>query len=151
MASPFAIKVTVESEGRGLAQRIQAGRHDLRSDEPTSAGGTDTGPDPYDLLLAALGACTSMTLRVYAARKNWPLEKVVVRLGHGRIHAQDCTDCETKEGSIDRFEREIEVHGALSPEQRQRLLEIAEMCPVHRTLMGAKKIASRLAEAGERP
>lgn len=145
-ASTSAFQVTVESEGRGFAQRIAAGRHVLPADEPASAGGTDTGPNPYDLLLAALGACTSMTLRMYAARKKWPLEKVIVRLRHGRIHAQDCADCETKEGSIDRFEREIEMHGDLSQEQRQRLLEIAELCPVHRTLVGEKKIVTRLAD-----
>ena len=143
-------QVTVESRGKGFAQRITAGRHELAADEPASAGGTDTGPNPYDLLLAALGACTSMTLGMYAARKQWPLEGVVVRLRHGRIHARDCADCEEKEGMIDRFEREIEVRGDLSPEQRQRLLEIAEMCPVHRTLMGAKKIATTLAGSGPR-
>ena len=144
--NPSAFQVTVESQGTGFVQRIEAGRHALASDEPVSAGGTDTGPNPYDLLLAALGACTSMTLRMYAARKGWPLEGVIVRLRHGRIHAQDCADCETKEGRVDRFEREIEVLGTLEAEQRQRLLEIAEMCPVHRTLLGEKRIVSRLTE-----
>ncbi len=137
--------LVIVSEGDGgLAQDIQAGPHALRADEPVSAGGTGTGPTPYDLLLAALGACTSMTLRLYARRKEWPLERVTVRLTHDRVHAQDCANCETREGKIDRFVREVVLEGPLSSEQRACLLEIAERCPVHRTLVGEKEIRTRL-------
>jgi uncharacterized OsmC-like protein/alpha/beta superfamily hydrolase len=129
-----------------LAQEILVGRHRLAADEPASAGGSDTGPNPYDLLLAALGACTSMTLRLYADHKQWPLEGTTVHLSHAKIHAADCADCETKEGKIDRIEREIELRGPLDTAQRQRLLEIAEKCPVHRTLHSEIKIVSRLAD-----
>jgi putative redox protein len=139
--------VVVTETGQGYAQRIEAGRYILFADEPASAGGTDTGPDPYTLLLAALGACTSMTLRMYANRKKWPLESVSVRVAHERIHARDCAECETKDDSrVDRFAREITLKGPLSDEQKQRLVEIAERCPVHRTLMGQRTIATRLIE-----
>ena len=110
------------------------GRHGIRADEPLSLGGADTGPTPYDLLLASLGACTSMTLRLYADRKGWPLEDVRVELAHKKIHAKDCASCETQEGRIDRIDRWIELEGPLDEEQRRRLLEIADRCPVHRTL-----------------
>lgn len=129
-----------------LAQDVLSGRHRLAADEPVAAGGSDLGPNPYDYLLAGLGACTSMTLRLYADRKQWPLEKVTVRLSHEKIHASDCADCETKEGRIDQIEREIEIEGPLDAAQRQRLLEIAEKCPVHRTLHSEIKIVSNLAE-----
>src|SRR5262249_28043434 len=99
---------------------------------------------PYDLLIAALGSCTSMTISLYARRKQWPLQSVRVRLRHGKIHAQDCADCETKQGKIDRIEREIELIGNLDAEQRAQLMKIAEMCPVHRTLTSEVKIESRL-------
>ncbi len=128
-----------------LAQEILVGHHRLTADEPTEAGGSDLGPNPYDLLLAALGACTSMTLRLYADHKQWPLERTRVRLSHQKIHAADCADCETREGKIDQIEREIELAGPLDATQRQRLLEIAEKCPVHRTLHSEIKIRSRLA------
>jgi len=130
-----------------LAQRIVAGGHLLTADEPASAGGGDTGPNPYDLLLAALGACTSMTLRLYADHKKWPLDRVSVRLRHDKIHAADCADCETREGRIDYIERELDLAGPLDPAQRQRLLEIAEKCPVHRSLRSENKIVTRLAAA----
>jgi putative redox protein len=126
--------VVVSGSAAGFAQEIRAGRHRLAGDEPISAGGTDTGPGPYDLLLAALGACTSMTVGLYARRKQWPLESVTVRLRHSKIHAADCESCETKEGRLDRIQRDIELHGSLSDEQRARLIEIANKCPVHRTL-----------------
>jgi putative redox protein len=129
-----------------LTQEVVAGSHRLLADEPVSAGGGDLGPNPYDYLLAALGACTSMTLRLYADRKKWPLEKVTVRLRHEKIHAADCADCETKDGKIDRIEREIDVSGPLDSAQRARLLQIAEMCPVHKTLNSEIKIVSKLAE-----
>lgn len=127
-------EVTVRGSGPGLVQHIEARSHRLTADEPVALGGTDTGPTPYDLLLGALGACASITLRLYAQRKGWPLEEVTVRLRHSRIHAQDCADCETKEGYIDRIEWSIDISGELTAEQRARLLEIAQRCPVHRTL-----------------
>jgi putative redox protein len=139
-------EVWVQGGPRGLVQEIFAGPHRLRADEPRDAGGTDAGPDPYALLLSALGACTSMTLRMYADRKGWPLEQIGVRLRHSRIHAADCAECETKEGQIDRIERELVLRGALSPEQRQRLREIADRCPVHRTLSGEIAIRTALAD-----
>ncbi len=136
-------EVIVGSDGY-LKQRITAGNHTLVADEPSEAGGSDAGPDPYSLLLAALGACTSMTLQVYARRKQWPLEKVEVRLRHSRIHAEDCEACETREGSIDRIERQISLTGQLSEDQRARLLEIAGRCPVHRTLTSEISIEDSL-------
>jgi putative redox protein len=136
--------VTVRGGARGLIQEIEAGRHYLTADEPLSAGGADAGPSPYDYLLAALGTCTSMTLSMYARQKQWPLEGVTVRLSHSRIHAADCAECETKDGKLDRIDREIALAGALSPEQRARLLEIADRCPVHRTLTSEISIRSRL-------
>jgi len=137
-------EVVVVGGASGLAQEIVAHRHRLTADEPKEAGGTDSGPTPYDLLLAALGACTSMTLRVYANFKKLPLEGTRVRLRHGKIYAQDCATCETKDGKLDRIEREIEVIGPLTEEQRQRMLEIADKCPVHRTLTSEIEIVSRL-------
>ncbi len=124
----------VARTGEGLRTGMEACGHELVADEPKSLGGTDAGPTPYDYLLAALGSCTAMTLRMYADRKGWPLESVTVRLSQDRIHATDCEECETEEGRIDRIEREIELEGPLEEEQRGRLLEIADMCPVHRTL-----------------
>jgi uncharacterized OsmC-like protein len=126
--------VIVRGSAAGFAQDIRIGPHRLAADEPIAAGGAETGPNPYDLLLASLGACTSMTVGLYARRKQWPLEAVRVRLHHAKIHAADCTDCETRVGMIDRIEVDLELDGALSDEQRARLMEIAERCPVHRTL-----------------
>lgn len=122
-----------ESHAGTYAQRIRAGGHPLTADEPEPIG-TDTGPSPYDLLLAALGACTSMTVRMYADRKQWPLDDVHVALRHAKIHAEDCEHCETKAGTIDHIERRITLSGSLDDEQRAKLLEIANKCPVHRTL-----------------
>ena len=142
----FAGVVIVEDSDAGpLAETIRSGVHMLRADEPVASGGNDTGPNPYDYLLAALGSCTAMTLRMYARLKKWPLYKVTVRLKHEKIHATDCAECETKEGKIDRIERLIELDGPLSDEQRQRLLEIANRCPVHRTLTSEIHIPTRLA------
>jgi uncharacterized OsmC-like protein len=137
--------VVVSGSAAGFAQEIAVGRHRLLGDEPTSMGGTDTGPSPYDLLLAALGSCTSMTVALYARRKQWPLEAVTVELRHSRIHAADCESCETKEGRLDRIERQVELSGPLTQEQRARLLEIANKCPVHRTLTSEIDIQTRLA------
>lgn len=136
--------VIVRGHGSGFAQEILAGRHHLHADEPVFAGGGDTGPSPYDFLLAALGACTSMTLGMYARRKAWPLEDIVVHLRHSKIHAVDCAECETKEGMLDRIERDIQVSGPLNDEQRAKLLEIADKCPVHRTLTSEIHIQTRM-------
>ena len=126
-------EVIVSSIGY-LKEEIRSGKHVVIADEPLEAGGTDEGPAPYELLLAALGACTAMTLQIYARRKQWPLENVEVSLSHDRIYAQDCAECVTKEGKITRIDRYISLTGELSDEQKSRLLEIAQQCPVHRTL-----------------
>jgi uncharacterized OsmC-like protein len=138
-----AADVIVTGSAAGFAQQIVAGSHRLLADEPEAAGGTETGPSPYDLLLAALGSCTSMTVAMYARRKGWPLQQVTVRLRHFKIYASDCAECETKEGKIDRIERDIQFDGALTTEQRSRLLEIANRCPVHRTLTSEIDIRTR--------
>jgi putative redox protein len=139
--------VTVSETGQGkFQQSVRAGRHTLTADEPVSAGGQDSGPNPYELLLAGLGACTSMTLRLYADHKSLPLEHVSVQLKHSRIHAQDCEDCETKEGKIDRIDRVLTLTGDLNAEQRLKLLEIADKCPVHRTLHSEISVRTRLEE-----
>jgi uncharacterized OsmC-like protein len=139
-------QVIVRGGAAGFAQEVVAGRHRLAADEPVAAGGTDTGPSPYDYLLAALGSCTSMTVAMYARRKGWPLEGVEVELRHSRIHAVDCAECETKEGLLDRIDRVLHLSGPLSAEQRTRLLEIADKCPVHRTLMSEIKIQTTVRE-----
>ncbi|MFG0318022.1 MAG: alpha/beta fold hydrolase [Planctomycetota bacterium JB042] len=143
---PAAGEVLVEEVEPPFRTRVAAGRHDLPADEPAKVGGGDTGPTPYDYLLGGLGACTSMTLRMYASRKEWPLEGVRVRLRHSRIHADDCRSCdESTTGKVDRIEREIELIGdRLTEEQRARLMEIADRCPVHRTLENAKEIVTTL-------
>lgn len=135
--------VSVTGDASGFAQQVVVGSHRLTADEPIDVGGKDTGPSPYDLLLAALGSCTSMTISLYARTKKWPLESVTVNLRHSKIHATDCGDCETKEGKIDRIDREIHFVGNLDPEQRKRLLEIADKCPVHRTLESEIDIQTR--------
>jgi uncharacterized OsmC-like protein/alpha-beta hydrolase superfamily lysophospholipase len=133
--------VVVGETGAGrLQQEIIVGRHRLLADEPTAVGGLDSGPNPYDLLLAALGACTAMTLRLYAERKNLPLARASVALKHARIHAADCANCETTEGMIDRIDRMITLEGALDKAQRAKFLEIADKCPVHRTLTSEVEI-----------
>lgn len=135
--------VVAETGGGDYQQRVTIGRHVLTADEPLPTG-ADTGPSPYDLLLAGLGACTSMTLRMYARRKQLPLEKVTVRLHHSRIHAEDCAHCETRIGRVDRIERSIRLDGDLDDDQRARLLEIADKCPVHRTLYSEIDITTAL-------
>jgi uncharacterized OsmC-like protein len=145
--TPGTKEVVVGERGQGrFAQIVDAGRHTLYADEPIELGGDDIGPDPYDYLLAGLGACTSMTLRMYALRKELSLQRVTVRLRRARIHARDCEDCETKEGRLDEITREITLEGDLDEAQRQRLLEIADMCPVHRTLTGEIRIRTRLVQ-----
>ncbi|HKJ72561.1 MAG TPA: bifunctional alpha/beta hydrolase/OsmC family protein [Alphaproteobacteria bacterium] len=140
-------RVVVEETGNGgYEQDVRIGAHLLKADEPEEFGGHDTGPSPYEYLLAGLGACTSMTLRMYAERKSWPLDRVRVRLNHQKIHAEDCKNCETKTGKIDRIERLIEIEGDLSEEQRSRLLEIADKCPVHRTLHSEILVETRQIE-----
>ncbi|MCK8602087.1 bifunctional alpha/beta hydrolase/OsmC family protein [Desulfoferrobacter suflitae] len=138
-------RIVVRTGRKGYQTEIQVNEHSLIADEPLAVGGANTGPTPYGLLVAALGACTSMTLRMYADRKQWPLEAIVVRLKHEKIHASDCQQCDfQKDGKIDRVQREIELMGELSPEQRRKLLEIADKCPVHRTLEGKTIIESHL-------
>jgi putative redox protein len=127
-------EVIVSENGDGqMGQLITVGSHVLTADEPVPVG-RDKGPNPYDLLLASLGACTSMTVRMYADRKQWPLEQITVRLRHSRIHATDCADCETKTGILDRIDRTVHLVGDLNEDQRTRLMQIADKCPVHRTL-----------------
>jgi putative redox protein len=136
--------VIVEETGRGkFSELVRARTHRLAADEPTDVGGADTGPNPYEYLLAGLGACTTMTLRMYIERKGWTIGRIATQLRHDKIHARDCADCETKEGMVDRIERAITVDGPLTEEQRAKLLEIADKCPVHRTLTGEIKIATR--------
>jgi putative redox protein len=141
---PDGTVIVEDGQWSGFAEIVRAGRHVLAADEPIAVGGGDTGPGPYEYLLAALGTCTAMTLRMYARQKNWPLEKVTVRLAHDKIYATDCAACETKEGKIDRLQRSIELAGPLDAAQRQRLLEIADKCPVHRTLKSEILIQTKL-------
>ena len=136
-------EVIVHSVGN-LRQEIDAGSHTLYADEPVDAGGDNAGPNPYELLLAALGACTSMTLQMYARRKGWPLEDVEVRLSHRRDYMRDCEECPDKPARLDVIERRITLKGDLDQAQRLRLLEIAEKCPVHRTLTGTIKVNDTL-------
>jgi putative redox protein len=136
--------VVIRGSAHGFAQEITAGAHRLVADEPIRAGGTDTGPGPYELLLAALGACTSMTVALYARRKQWPLEAVTVTLRHAKVYAADCENCEQKDALLDRIERELELEGALTEEQRTRLVEIASKCPVHRTITSQIDVQTRL-------
>jgi uncharacterized OsmC-like protein len=127
-------EVLVHGDGEGLHQEVFIGSHRLAADEAPESGGDDRGPDPYDLLLASLGACTSMTITMHAQSEGLPLRSVTTRLQHSNVHADDCSECETREGKLDWIELNIELDGPLSDEQRSELLEIAEKCPVHRTL-----------------
>jgi len=140
-------KVVVrETRASKFQQTIAVGPHRMLADEPIAAGGEDTGPGPYDFVLAGLGACTSMTMRLYADRKSLPLERVTVTLKHSKIHAEDCAECETKVGMLDQIERVIAMEGALDDEQRKKLMEIADKCPVHRTLTSEIHIVTHAAD-----
>src|SRR5262249_18660523 len=143
--------VTVHGSAAGFAQEITVGRHRFTGDMPVAAGGTDTGPEPYDFLLAALGSCISITLAMYAQRKQWPLAAVTVPLRHSGIYPADCEQCETTEGLLDRIDCDVEFTGVLSEEQRARLLEIANKCPVHRTLTSEIVLQTRLLPRAENP
>lgn len=139
-------EVIVSSQpGAPFTQLLRAGKHHLVADEPIDVGGGDAGPNPYDYLLMALGSCTSMTLRLYADRKGWPLEGVVVSLRHERVHVRDCVDCETGGATMERITLNLVLHGELDEAQRARLLEIANKCPVHRTLTGKMQIITSIA------
>ena len=135
--------VIVRSQ-HGLTTSIEIGAHRLVADEPVEAGGADRGPNPYELLLAALGACTAMTVQLYAERKGWPLSGVEVTLRHERIHARDCVDCETQDVMLDKITKQLVLRGELSDDQRGRLRDIAERCPVQRTLQREVRIESTL-------
>jgi len=145
-AEPRRVVVQETRDGK-LQQQITVGPHRMLADEPASVGGADTGPNPYAFLLSGLGACTSMTMRMYADRKALPLERVTVTLSHRKIHAEDCEDCETKVGMLDHIERVIAIEGDLDVEQRQRLMEIADKCPVHRTLTSDIHITTHAADS----
>jgi len=129
----------------GLCTEVTVDGHALVADEPPDLGGTGAGPTPYDYLLTALGSCTAITVRMYADRKGWPLESVTVRLRHQRIHAKDCEECETESGRLDHIELELDLDGPLDDEQRQRLREIADRCPVHQTFESEVRIQTRTA------
>jgi putative redox protein len=143
---PAGVVVVSETRASKLQNVIAAGRHRVLADEPLDVGGMDSGPGPYDFLLGSLGACTSMTMRMYAERKSIPLERTTVTLKHSRVHAKDCEECETKEGMISRIERTIAMEGNLDAEQRKKLMEIADKCPVHRTLTSEIDIVTRAVE-----
>ncbi|UWU71315.1 alpha/beta fold hydrolase [Bradyrhizobium sp. NC92] len=138
--------VVQETRKSKFNQAITVGPHHLVADEPLAAGGADAGPGPYDFLLAGLGACTSMTMRLYADRKSLPLDRVTVTLKHSKIYAKDCAECETREGMLDQIERDIAIDGALDAEQRKKLMEIADKCPVHRTLTSEIRIVTKAVE-----
>jgi putative redox protein len=138
--------VVRETRNSKFQQTVSVGPHSLLADEPVAAGGEDSGPGPYDFVLAGLGACTSMTMRMYADRKSLPLERVTVTLKHSKIHAEDCAACETKGGMLDQIDRTIAMEGALDSEQRKKLMEIADKCPVHRTLTSEIRIVTHAAD-----
>ncbi len=136
--------VVVSGPATGFRIEVDVGGHHLVLDEPIPVGGADEGPSPYEMLLAALGACTAMTLRIYADKRKWPLERARVTLQHRKVHAQDCADCDTKAAKMDVVDRVLFLEGALNEEQRAKLLEIAERCPVHQTLRSKIQINTRV-------
>ncbi len=135
--------VVVRGSAREFLQDVVSGKHHLRADEPASAGGSDAAPGPYDYLLIALGVCTSMTVGLYARRKQLPLENITVSLSHSRIYAKDCEECEAKEGMLERIDAKVELTGSLTEQQHAKLMEIAAKCPVHRTLTSEINIRLR--------
>lgn len=139
--------VVQETRKSKFNQNITVGPHRLVADEPVAAGGEDAGPGPYDFLLAGLGACTSMTMRLYADRKSLPLDRVTVTLKHSKIYAKDCAECETRDGMLDQIERDVAIDGALDAEQRKKLMEIADKCPVHRTLTSEIRIVTKAVDS----
>lgn len=145
-SQPLSFVDVEETLSDRYTQTMHSGKHRLVADEPVELGGNDNGPGPYEYVLMGLGACTSMTIRMYAERKKIPLQKVRVRLHHHKIHIEDCSDCESKEGMVEEIFREIYLDGDLTAEQRQTLLDIANRCPVHRTLVSEIKIRSSLVE-----
>jgi uncharacterized OsmC-like protein/fermentation-respiration switch protein FrsA (DUF1100 family) len=138
--------VVRETRNSRFQNSVTVGPHHLVADEPAAVGGADSGPGPYDYVLAGLGACTSMTMRMYAERKSLPLDRVTVTLSHSKIHAEDCAECETRAGMLDQFDRIIAMEGALDAEQRKKLMEIADKCPVHRTLTSEIHIVTKAAD-----
>lgn len=138
--------VVQETRAGKFQQIVTTGPHRMLADEPVAVGGDDTGPGPYDFLLTGLGACTSMTMRMYADRKQLPVDRITVTLQHSKIHAKDCAECETRDGMLDQIDRVIRIEGALDADQRQRLMEIADKCPVHRTLTSEVRIVTKAAE-----
>ena len=140
-----AANVVVRGSASGFQQEVTVGKHTLRADEPVSAGGTQSAPDPYDYLLTALGSCTSMTIGWYARHHKIPLENITVALRHSRIHAQDCAECATKNGLLDRIDLDVQLTGPITPEQHAKLMEVAGKCPVHRTLKSEIDIRLRAA------
>ena len=140
--------VVVRGGAGGFPQEVTAGKYTLRADEPLSAGGTESAPDPYDYLLTALGSCTSMTVGWYARHHKIPLENITVSLRHSRIHAQDCAECATKNGLLDRIDLDVQLTGPITPEQHAKLMEVAGRCPVHRTLKSEIDIRLRAAQSG---
>jgi putative redox protein len=143
--APPTVLVRVGADA--LLADVQAGRHTFILDEPVSVGGQDRGPTPYDLLLSALGACTAITLRLYATQKKWPLEGIEVRLGHRRVHVLDCEACDKADARLDEIHKELRLLGPLSEEQRQRLEQISQKCPVQKTLMAGVRISTELLPA----
>ena len=143
------VHVVVRGSAANFQQQVTTGKHNIVADEPVSAGGGDTGPDPYDYLLTALGVCTSMTIGLYARRNRMPLENITISLSHSRIYAADCKECETKEGMLDRIDVNVELTGPLTPEQHARLMQVAAKCPVHRTLTSEINIRLGSAEKAQ--
>jgi putative redox protein len=142
-------EVVIRLSGEGLRTEVTAGKHTVIADEPASVGGTDAGPTPYDLLAAALGSCTAMTIRIVADRRGWPLEGVAIGLRHSRVHEKDCENCEENKVGIDQFERWITLSGALTEEQRMGLMRIADRCPVGQTLARGVRIVHVAPPAAE--
>lgn len=140
--------VVGEASNAGFTQYLVDGRHkNLFADESIAAGGADKGPEPYELLLMALGSCTSISLRMYARRHDWPLDRIVIALKHSRVHPVDSANCEKETRRLERIDRTLYLRGQLTPEQKQRLLALADRCPVHQTLSGHIEIVTKLDES----